>query len=34
VIFLQTSSEAHPSSCPIGTGILLRGLKRSERETN
>jgi hypothetical protein len=31
---VQTSSEAHPASYPIGTGDLSPGAKRSELETS
>jgi hypothetical protein len=31
---VQTASEAHPSSCPMGTGSCFLWIKRSERETD
>jgi hypothetical protein len=31
---VQTNSEAHPASYPIGTGGLSPGVKRPRRDTN
>jgi hypothetical protein len=30
---VQTSSEAHLSSCPMGTGVLSQGVKRGQGVT-
>jgi hypothetical protein len=30
-LFVQTGSEAHPASYPMGTGVLFPGVKRSWR---
>jgi hypothetical protein len=31
---VQTDSEAHPASCPMGTGDLSPGVKRQWREAD
>jgi hypothetical protein len=31
---VQTGSEAHPASCPMGIGFISPGIKRPEREAD